>query len=687
MKNQNNKRIFRKVGGSFQLLLNSPAELEDVLALDPALWAALSAPASVFQTDAKFMQYLEQDGNGMIRLDDVQQAVRFLDERIADWSVLNDVTAVLAPEALTGKPAGNTMKERLPEVLPEVGETVTLQAVSARIGELTGGGLRGDGILRSAAVPGQGAGLFNAMTKSGFCTVGADGTTGVTAGDLEKFKAAVADRETWEKNVVIPRFREQDPAPYYQAFKALEDKLTEYFRNCQLLKLDSINAERFQVVSGKLPPLEITNGAAVAEYMASAPLAKPMADEVLLCDESLWNPVYTDKLRQFFAVFGNNALTAEAFRSLQSELAAYGAYLAERNGGVAGKLGLETVSGLIVPEAEEVLKKSFEADQSLSGKLAILREWERLLLYKAHLFELVNNFVNLTAFFRAGGEAMLKAGSLVMDGRHFDLLFKIKDVAAHKKLMADSNLCLFYVSLFQPGTAEKENAVVVVTGGSTNRLYPGKGGIFIGRDGKCYNVTLLDFVNGPVSFVQSVFQPFKRIGSVIGSKFQKLTDFTETEKKLTDAVQTGQSGGLKSMFAGNPALLMFGGVSLAALGTSAAYILKTLKEISLVHVLIALGVIFLVIFLPLSIAALFKLWRRDLGRFLDASGWTINLPMRLSAESSKFFTYRPAYLKPAKFDCRDVCAVRSWKLIRWIFYLLILTMIGLGIYGYVFWWW
>ena len=559
MKKQNDKRIFRKVGGSFQMLLNSPPELVHVLELDPALWAALSAPASVFQTDAKFMQYLDRDGNGMIRLDDVQQAVRFLDERIADWSVLEEVSADWTPDALIGKAAGNAMKEMLPQVLPEAKEKVTLQAVSGRIGELTGGGFRGDGMLRAVAVSGEGAGLFDAMVKSGFCTVGADGSTGVTVGDLEKFQAAVADRENWEKNVTVPRFRDQDPASYYQAFKALEGKLTEYFRNCQLLKLDQVNAERFQVASGKLPPLEITDGAAVTEYMASAPLAKPVAEEVLLCDESLWNPVYTDQLRQFFAVFGQEALTAEAFRGLQAELSGYGTYLAERNGGVAGKLGLESVSGLIMPDAVAALKKSFEADQALSGKLAILREWEQFLLFKAHLFVLVNNFVNLTALFRAGGEAMLKAGSLVMDGRHFDLLFKIKDVAAHKKLMEDSNLCLIYLSLFLPGAAEKENAVAVVTGGSTNRLYPGKGGIFIGRDGKCYNAVLLDFVNGPVSFIQSVFQPFKRIGSAIGGKFHKLTDFTETEKKLTDAVQNGQPGGLKSMFTGNPALLMFGG--------------------------------------------------------------------------------------------------------------------------------
>jgi hypothetical protein len=41
------------------------------------------------------------------------------------------------------------------------------------------------------------------------------------------------------------------------------------------------------------------------------------------------------------------------------------------------------------------------------------------------------------------------------------------------------------------------------------------------------------------------------------------------------------------------------------------------------------------------LTSLIKLYRRDLGRFLEASGCALNFPLRLSMELGNFFTHAP----------------------------------------------
>ena len=74
--------IFRKFGGSYQYYVRTPEELPEILTLDPALWAALSVPVSTLNTDQKFLKYLDYDGNGLIRLEDVKTAIKLVQAQL-----------------------------------------------------------------------------------------------------------------------------------------------------------------------------------------------------------------------------------------------------------------------------------------------------------------------------------------------------------------------------------------------------------------------------------------------------------------------------------------------------------------------------------------------------------------------------------------------------------------------------
>ena len=116
-------------------------------------------------------------------------------------------------------------------------------------------------------------------------------------------------------------------------------------------------------------------------------------------------------------------------------------------------------------------------------------------------------------------------------------------------------------------------------------------------------------------------------------------------------------------------------MALAALGSAAAYITKTLSSIApLTIVLSILGAILLAM-LPMSVVAFLKLRRRDLSAILEGSGWAINARMRLTRKQGRFFTKRPGYPQGST-------GIRSRK---WGWYLLILLLLTVIIVGGYLW--
>ena len=90
-------------------------------------------------------------------------------------------------------------------------------------------------------------------------------------------------------------------------------------------------------------------------------------------------------------------------------------------------------------------------------------------------------------------------------------------------------------------------------------------------------------------------------------------------------------------------MLAGGGIAVAALGSSLAFVTKTLSGLTTFTILAAVGVAILAVLTPTLIMALIKLRRRDLSAILEGSGWAINSRMRLTRAQSMYFTQRPPY--------------------------------------------
>ena len=661
--------IFRKLGGSYQYWVSTPEELPEVLRLDPALWAALSVPAAALNADRKFLTYLDFDANGIIRLDDVENAVKTVQKALRELKTLGDAAPQIAVADL--KDEDGECKARLEFIasVPELAAdgVLRLADVSAKLDAVASGALRGDGILRAPAVADSGAETLFAevLNASG-------GGEGISAAQLEKFVADATAFLDWAKQTERPKFRDADPAPYYAALTSVRDKIDEYFRFCELLRLDPAHEKRFKLDPDNLPPLDIRDKAAVEDTLYSAPLAAPNRSAELDLTGEL-NPGYRENLQNFSKLFAVEKLTPDSWTDILSEIAPYVEYLARAQGDNIGRLGQAKLEECLADDQPDILRGLFTRDGQVGGVLNQLRALEKIILFKQYLWPFLNNFVCFKALFTAGETSMIQAGRLIMDGRTFELTLWIDNIAAHKSIAVKSHLCLIYLELTLPGGAKKYVATAV-TGGDLKRIYVGKPAFFIDAAGKQYNGKIVDLVAGPISFWQTVFEPFRRLGQAISGKTQKLTDYSSTEKAMSEKIdktsdklttpktaaapaapQPAKSGGLLSKGNGTM-LLLAGGLSIAAIGAALSYVAKTIA--SMVSAMIAMPpwqlfqivlTILLILFAPLALYAILQLRKRNLTLFLEAAGWAINLPMRLNSKVSRFFTFFGIYPDDAKF--------------------------------------
>ena len=315
---------FRNIGGSFQFTAATPADLPAILDLDPALWAALSAPVAALNTDPRFLSYLDADKSGHICVNDVCAAIRFVLKYLQDLSPLGDDKPLLPIAALNSSDAECKVVLDFVELLKDsllVDGNLHANNVSAKLAEVTASPFKGDGVLTAAAIAGNNADtLFNAVLTYTGGTPSADGSNkGITVAQLDKFKQDAQAFLDWAATSECPKFRDIDPVAPYDVFQKLIPKLDEYFSFCDLVKLEPSNLKRFQLDPAALPPLNLADQAAVNSVLVQAPVTSPNADGVLDFHGNL-NPFYQAALEKFAATFQLDTLSKIQYQQLKQEV-------------------------------------------------------------------------------------------------------------------------------------------------------------------------------------------------------------------------------------------------------------------------------------------------------------------------------------------------------------------------------
>ncbi len=650
---------FRLIGGAWQPVVADFEQLKAVLELDEAWFAITGIDTNSLRADQKFLEYLDSDKNAKIRTDEIKDAIKFMADVLKDGSGFDKESTELALDALnTDSPAGAELLSTAKQILSNLGKA---DASSISLADIANEKqikncvlCNGDGIITPDAVDENLAAIINLAIKQAGAETDCAGAAGINAARLDSFVGAVKALLAWyqeaDNNPALLPFGE-NTRNIYNAFAQIKDAVDDYFLSSATLSFLTTDPDR---LAKKDSTADVRTPAEVMELLKKLAIAAPSAEDTLDLNGAI-NPLWKDKVQKFAAfteigeLLQENKLTRKVWLEISAKLVPAGEWF-KRCPDAPALLAAskEELTKAIAEDSINALKDLIAKDLAAGSTLSKIDNLRKLLLFQANMKEFLRNSLNLGALFTSGTPSWLQAGMLVMDGRHFSLSVPVTNIAEHKRIVTTSNICVAYVEVSRglPGALKKMQLAVAITSGNMRNLFPGKHGIFFDATGDVYNAKITDFIRQPVSIGEALMSPFFKLGEFLGKQADKMlaSKSNAAQQDLSKNIAAGKlpppaadpKGGMNGSM-----LLMGGGIGLAAIGSSVAFIVKSLQNVSIWNIIAILCGILLIFGGPMILTSLIKLYRRDLGRFLEASGCALNFPLRLSMELGNFFTNSP----------------------------------------------
>ena len=664
------KQTFRRYGRSYHLRIETAADLQNILELDEAHWVATNAPVRTINCDEVFLKLLDSDGNGRITCQEVKEAIGWLGHVLKDQGGVAEGSSNLRLSAInTATGAGLNIHGSAEKILVRLGacekDEVTLEQVRQIKAQVESMPISEAGVVLPQAT--EDAEIKDFLADVIAATGGTphpSGTVGVGAAGLEQFLADAAACLHWREQGAIPAGGEKteimpfgcDTAGAFGILESLRAKLDQYFAQCEALAVDERFVQRMGWTETELQGIDFDDPSVIEDVLKKSPLAKASCSRLLSLVDPV-NPYYADNLESFrrdvvplvLDDFGDS-LSAVQWNEIKAVFAAHHGWVQAKPAPALERLGAEKLRTYLDHRYAATVRDLIAESAQTAFILDNIRMLEKLILYQAFMADWANNFVSFPRLYDPGSRAMFEMGSLVMDGRKFNLAVRVENRVEHAKLAKTSNIFVLYVEILPPDAAKKYEVALPVTSGGKGNLCIGKRGVFSDLSGKEYDAQAVHIIENPISYGEALLSPFQRIGRLLTGKIESIT--TEAEKKLdakvtaTSSASTPAADQRTGMLTGG--LLIGGGVAVAALSSAAAYIAKTLDGISPLKVIAGVLGAVLIVLLPISIVAFLKLRRRDLSAILEGSGWGVNSRMRLTRKQGRFFTERPKYPRGAK---------------------------------------
>ncbi|HQC52407.1 MAG TPA: hypothetical protein PLE92_04690 [Lentisphaeria bacterium] len=700
---------FNRFGKSFQMAVDNGRDLEEVLLLDDALWAATSAPANVFFCDPLFIQHLDTEAKGRVTSADLKQAIRWFLLQLPDRESItpefdgNLPLDAIAEDTEAGQALRNSALYILKELEVAEATTISLAQIRTFFSTVKARALNGDGVL-SMKSAGDHEDIKNLITHVVAATGGTqdlDGSIGMGDKELKDFLAAIPLYLEWLDRGAIPPGQDKTEimplganTPALAALlKTNAARVEQFFQLSRLLQFDGRLQSKALAPDTRVAAFDPANQPEVEAYANSLPLAPPSPEAVIPVDPMQINPVFrawwhdiTEKIIQPLLGPGLTAITQNEWNTVKAIFAPYEAYLASKKGNIVEKLPPDVLrSYLTNPELFDDVQKLLAADKAVADTLTAAKAVEKLLLFRTYLLRFANNFVNFSELYGSSDHAMFESGSLVIDGRWFHVSLQVDNVAAHQALAKSSLLFIMYVEI-QKSATEKITVVVPVTSGNRGNLVVGKRGVFFDLKGVDYDAKLVQVIENPVCIREALIAPFSRLWGIVESKIEAWSGAAEKglQQSFTKAITPGAAPAPAPPPAPvkaadgkmNSGAFLGVSVAVAALGSALAFITKTVASMSGLQIWITVICAILAVIFPITLMAAIKLSRQDLSALLEGCGWAINLRMRLDPKLRAQFTNFGVYPKDAEGT------PKSHWLKTLLISLALIVLISLASYGF-----
>ena len=665
---------FFRAAGVLQAVVDAKAfrSLKD---LPNENWAVLSCPTKGLDFDARTLQFLDGNGDGHIRIEEVLGALAWMEKRVADMAGLLGGKDEILLSAFAETDEGRALAEAAKAVLKSVGkdgaDRISLADIMARQASFKAAAFNGDGVLVKDAA--KEAGLDGLLGEIVSVTGGVDDRSGAKGVDKATLDAFFADCSAWLAWLDAGRADAEKTMPLgdataaaVAALEAVRAKIDDWFDRCALIAFDEAASAPLNIAPGDYAAIGQGTVAANAAALEALPLAKARAEGPLPIAAGA-NPQWRARLADFAAkavepVLGSReTLSADDWQALKAKFAPYIAWKASEAGARVAALGEARVREIAAnAKAKAEIEALIGKDLSFSGEIGRLDDLEKLLRYHANLECFLNNYVNFSAYYDPEKSEIYRAGRLYIDGRVCRECVYVADAGAHSTLAAASKMFLAYCNITRPQTGEARTICAAVTAGFSSTLWVGRNGIFYDAQGNDWNAVIVKIVECQISLKEAFWAPWIKISELISDQIKKLLSSKETAMMSAASAEVGTIGTApapapeqKRDGAAMASSVAAIGIALGIMGSAIGGLISALKGISFWYGVLGVLAIILVVSGPSVILAWFKLRSRDFAPVLNACGWAINKKMLMPMRLSRVFTHEAVVPTDSNISLED----------------------------------
>lgn len=647
MRDDHHWRFFR-AGGFDQVRLDTVDDLLNLDRLDPKLWVALSCPVSGIEFDGATLRYLDQDGDGHVRVPELIAALKWTGAQLKDRGPLLAGAAELPLAAIEdGTDEGRHLLGAARRVLESLGKGGATSISAADTGDVARifAQMRcnGDGVITAASSddPAVDAAIDRIGALVG-TAVDRSGAPGIDGERIARFFADADAVLAWHaagSGAAGVRGLGDRTADAAAAYRAVRHKVDDFFTRCQLAGFDpsastplNPDAAAYAALGGG------TIDAGTAAVMA-LPLARIEPDAALPLHSGL-NPAWVrevSRLRDLCVVplLGpRESLDASGWARLRDAFEGHEHWYASKPATPVADVPAAELRALVEGGVRARLEALVAEDLAVKPEADALASVDKLLHFVNHLATFANNFVAFRDFYTRRGKATFQAGTMYFDGRSAELCIRVTDVAKHASLAPLSRLCLVYFDCERG--AERISVVAAFTAGDADQFIVGRNGVFYDRQGRDWRATIVKVMEQSISLRQAFWAPYKKVARFIGeqmNKFAAARAAASEQRMQVQAVEAGARVASGAPPAAPPPAFDVGkfagifaaiGLAIGAIGTAIASLVTGLLGLPAWKIPLVLLAALLLVSGPAMLIAWFGLRRRNLGPLLDASGWAVN---------------------------------------------------------------
>lgn len=680
---------FENIGGSSRVRITTGEDIAHLNELDPKMWTVLSCPVKGLEIDEKSLTYMDCDGDGKLRVNDVICMSQWLTGALKNPDLLLEGKdsidlADFDLENADGAKLHHASKGVL-TALGRTDETVSLADVTNVSAIFAGTRFNGDGVITEASSDdAEDKAAINAAVASLGGLADRNGAQGVDAAMIETFYKTLADYAAW-CNAAVDAPYGSDTDKVIELYNALDAKMKDFFMRSKLAAFSPDSTAVLDVQTASIQAISADNLTSKGDDIASYPIARVTGKAEIDLSAPV-NPAWAARFDALKAIAFDPAakvLTEADWSAIGAKISAYSAWKGGKAGAAVEVLGLENVKVLLEQDRKAALLAIAAEDASYAEDFNNIALVEKFLYVYRDFYRLLKNFVTFHDFYSKdpGVKAIFQCGRLVIDQRECHFCMQVADMAKHNTMAAASGMYLIYCDCTTKTKAGKMSIVAAMTVGEVGDIFVGKNAVWYDNSGLEWDAVITKIIDNPISIAQAFWSPYRRIAVAIENLISKNAAdkdaklMKDATAKINAAPTTLPAAGTDAAaakpaeaapfdigkFAGIFAAL---GMAVGMIGSALASLAKGIFALAWWQVILAFVGVLLVISGPAMVMAWLKLRRRNIAPLLNANGWAVNASSKISIPFGESLT---DIAKFPKLKLKDPYAKKGmpvWK--RWV---------------------